>query len=298
MPNTQNFQTNNFSELSELYPKYTVSRILANKQDDLLDMEVPVEFSDALLQNNIEINLYSLADNSLIFSDVIRKSSTATQIFYTETLQYDNYSVRKLLYIDFSKIIPNLEIPSGRYSVTLNFFADEIGSYDNKILKVSRIATSRTEVELKLTDRTQKQKLLTLAEPRIDTKDIFVVLKQMFNQPLQSNDTGSFSPVKIDSSTLYPNFPNNLGNRILQYNFDDDTPPPKNQIGINTITQNILNVVYPKIVTVTQKGITAGSGSFTQTELLSNIERELNIAYESVIEDKRNNPQKYRFNFI
>ena len=103
MAEQQNYQSN-IQELSDSYTKYTVSRIIANKKDDLLDMEVPSDFSEALLQNNVEVNLYSLADNSLIFSDVVRNVSGS---IFTETLQYNDNSLRKLLYIDFAKV-PNL----------------------------------------------------------------------------------------------------------------------------------------------------------------------------------------------
>ncbi len=55
MANQLNYQSN-IQQLADSYTRYTVSRIIANKKDDLLDMEVPADFSDALLENNIEVN--------------------------------------------------------------------------------------------------------------------------------------------------------------------------------------------------------------------------------------------------
>jgi len=129
MAEQQNYQSN-LQELSDAYTRYTVSRIIANKKDDLLDMEVPADFSEALLQNNVEINLYSLSDNSIIFSDVVRNVSGS---IFTETLQYNDNSLRKLLYIDFAKV-PGLDLPSGQYSVTLNFFAIGINTIMQNVL--------------------------------------------------------------------------------------------------------------------------------------------------------------------
>ena len=81
MANQQNYKSNT-QQLSDSYTRYTVSRIIANKNDDLLDMEVPADFSEALIQNNVEVSLYSLADNSLIFSDVVKNVRGS---IYTET---------------------------------------------------------------------------------------------------------------------------------------------------------------------------------------------------------------------
>ena len=131
MANQLNYQSN-IQQLADSYTRYTVSRIIANKKDDLLDMEVPADFSDALLENNIEVNLYSIADNSLIFSDVVKNISGS---IFTETLQYQDNSSRKLLYIDFAKV-PELNLPSGQYSVTLIFSQMKLERMVTEFLKL------------------------------------------------------------------------------------------------------------------------------------------------------------------
>lgn len=295
MANSQNYKTDT-TVLSELYNRYTVSRIIANKEDDLLNLEVPADFSEKILQNNIEINLYSLADNSLIFSDVIKNVQDNDGAFYTETLQYGDGTLRKLLYINFAKIIPNLAIPQGQYSVSLNFFSDELGSYDNRILKVSKISTSRTEVELRLTDKALQQNLEQFAIPRITAEYVGPVLKQIFNQEGADEVELPMSPAKIDSSSLYQNFANGSGEKLLQYNFDDDDGE---KIGINTITQKVLNIAYPiAIKTVKDMMFYSGSKDFTETELTQYVIDAIDIAYDSVLADEENNPQNYRFDLI
>ena len=298
MPNQENFASN-IEQLSQQYPRYTVSRVIANKSDDLLDMEVPSDFSENILQNNVELNLYSLSDNSLIFADFIKPVSGS---IYTETLQYEDGSLRKLLYIDFVKATQTavhsqvFELPPGQYSVTLNFFANEIGAYDNRILKVNRISTSRTEVELKLTDVSQQNVLEQFAIPRISAEYVRPALLQIFNQTGSDNLTVPMSSAKIDSSSLYQNFASGSGEKLLQYNFDDDDG---SRIGINTIAQNVLNIAYPiALKTVNDMILLSGSTSFTETELSKYVVDSIDIAYDSALDDEKRNPQNYRFDLI
>lgn len=291
MPNISNYQAN-IENISQGYTRFNISRILANKNDDLLDMEVPADFSEALIENNIEINLYSLADNSLIFSDVIKNVSGSV---YIQTLQYDDNSLRKLLYIDFSKI-SDLVLPSGQYDVTLNFLADELGSYDDRILKVNRISTSRTEVELKLTDLTRQQTLEQFATPSIPAEFIKPILRQIFNQEGADEVVLPTSPIKIDSSSLYQNFASGSGEKLVQYNFDDDDG---SRIGINTIMQNVLNDAYPIALQTAQDMMNlSGSTSFTETELSNIVVNAIDIAYDAALDDEAQNPQNYRFDLI
>lgn len=302
MTNSNNFAAGQLPP----YPRYTLSRIIANKQDNLLDMEVPADFSNRFLENNIEINLYSLADNSLVYSDFIKNKKDSVPVFYTERLQYTDGTFRHLLYIDFSKIYTEIQLPPGRYSATLNFFADEVGSYDNRILKVTNIPASRTEVELELSDYLQpnapvmsaeeKQILLEkFAIPAINVEYIRPVLKQIFNQEGSDAIDIPTSPAKINSSSIYQNFTSGSGDKLLLYNFDEDYD---NFIGINTITQNVLNLAYPIALEKIESMILSGSTTFTETELSTHIVDAIDEAYDSALQDEADNPQKYRFDLI
>ncbi len=291
MPNTQNFKSDT-TTLEQQYTKYTVSRIIENPQDDLLEIEAPAEFSTRALQNNVEINVYSLADNSLIFSDVIKVSDNAIT---TERLQYSDGTSRILLYVDFAKI-PQVQLQQGTYSVTFNFFADELGSYDNRLLKVSKISTSRTEVELKLKDISQQNNLKYFAIPRISSEYILPALKQIFNQENANQVDLPMSNAKIDSASIYRNFESGSGEQLVQYGFDVDDG---SRLGINTITQNILNTAYPLALEEIQKYIfTSGSIGITETELTTYVINALDIAYDSALNDEEQNPQNYRFDLI
>ncbi len=288
--NNQNFQSD-IESLSDTYIKYTVSRVIADKRDNLLDMEVPAEFSERLLENNVEVNLYSLADNSLIFSDVIKNVSGS---IFTRTLQYEDNTQRTLLYIDFKKL-PDLIIPVGRYSVTLNFFQDELGSYNDRLLKVSKISTSRNEVELKLTDTTKLTELAQFSIPRINVGYIFPVLAQIFNQPDSDTLDLPVSPAKIDSASIYLNFASGSGQKLIEYGFDEDDG---SLVGISTISQNILNEAYGIAQTDVTNRVLSGSKSFTEDELSNIVINSIDIAYDSALNDEAINPQNYRFDLI
>jgi hypothetical protein len=292
MPNINNF-VSDVETLSAQYTKYTVSRIIADKQDDLLRMEVPVNFPSVLPHANIELSVYSLADNSLVFSGVITNENDA---IFTETLQYTGTNnVRNLLYIDFTKITATLDLPFGQYSVTFNFFVDEIGSYNERILKVSKISTSRTEVELSLTDASRLYELQQFAVPRINKEWIHLALGQIFNQPFATASNVPMSDVRIDSESVYRNFDSGSGEKLLQYNFDEDDGV---RIGINTITQNVLNIAYPIAKAVIDNAILANSSSFTETQLNTIVIDAIDEAYDSALNDEARNPQNYRFDLI
>lgn len=290
MANQKNYVTD-LQTLSESYTKYTVSRIIANKKDNLLDMEMPADFSDALLENTVEINLYSLADNSLVYSNVMRNVSGS---IYTETLQYEDNSFRKLLFVDFSKA-QITDIPTGQYSVTVNFFADELGSFDNRVLKITKISTSRTEVELQLTDTTLQSNLEQFAIPRIPARYTIPILQQIFNQEKTGSVTLPISPAKIDSSSIYQNFSSGSGELLIQYGFDEDDG---SRLGINTIAQNVLDEAYKLVTPVILGKIQSGSTSFTEAELNEYVIDAIDVAYDSAINDETNNPQNYRFDLI
>jgi len=292
MPNIQNF-TSDIDELSQLYPRYAVSRIIADKADDLLSAEVPVHINN-ISDLTVELHLYSLADNSLIFSDFLRSSGSSD--IYTETLQYEDSTQRSLLYIDFAKFEQIRNIPDGTYSVTLNFFADEIGAYDDKNLKVSVISTSRTEVELKLTDTEQVDALAKFTIPRIPKEHIFDVLIQIFNQEGADAVHPPTSPVKVDMDTTYGEMEDNYGDKLKTYGFDEDLGEEK--IGINTIAQEVLDTAYIQVQAKIEEDIETGATAFTEAKLNEYITNALEVAYSDWTTDMQTNPSKYRFKLI
>lgn len=295
MPNLRNYVS---TETSRFGPKYTVSRIIVDKQDNLLSMEMPANFPTEIQDNNIELHLYSLADNSLVYSTYIKNERGVISI---KRLQYEDNTLRSLLFIDLAKIPAiSVELPPGRFQATIHFLMNEFGSYDNRVLNVTRISNSRNEVELKLNSRNLELlgKLDEFAQPRIPKDYIFPTLVQIFNQEGADQLSLPMSSAKIDSSSIYQGFASGSGQKLVDYNFDDDSEDGSRP-GINTITQNTLDIAYPLAVTAVEEAILKfNSSSFTETEILNIVVSSIDTAYDSILDDEQKNPEKYRFDLI
>ena len=264
MANQENYKSN-LETLSQQYNKYTVSRVVATTKDNLLEMEVPANFPEKITKANIEINLYSLADNSLIYSDFI--SNAITGAVTVQRLQYFD-GTRNLLFIDFSKL-SDLIVPIGQYSVSLNFFQDEIGSYDDRSLSISTISPSRTEVEL---IGATLSELDEFALPSINSTWIVDTLKQVFNQ------TGSAKiPSNNDvltSSSIGAQLPAGMAAQIDQYNFE----------GVYDIAQQLLNGAYITAQTEVAKLLNENKTRFTTQTLSSIISGSIAAEYKKYID--------------
>lgn len=186
------FQTDT-DALSQQYDKFLVSRVVPSDLNTLIEVQVPTELPASY---SVEINLYSLFDNSLIYN-IVANSDTPNQ-FFSETLQYGTQGTRRLLFIDFSKIELNLldVVPDGELLAVLSFFANEIGSSESRILTIREISPSRREVELALlpeynTDE-QIAQLLETSRPQINAASVMQAVQQLFGRPttpIQSDNT-------------------------------------------------------------------------------------------------------------
>jgi hypothetical protein len=185
MANQLNYNSD-ITNLSISNTKFMVSRILDNEKSSLLELQVPAELKDI---SHVEISLYSLVDNSLVYFNSF--PSTVSGLITVKTLTYEDASIRKLVFIDFSKT--DIQLIDGRYQAVFNFFAEEIGSSESASLFVTQISPSRREVELRLapTYRTQDNidKLKTFASPQINTVWALDAIKQVFNQPGSTNSS-------------------------------------------------------------------------------------------------------------
>lgn len=147
MPNQENYRTDLTKETD---PRFTVSRIINVPDETILNEEVPASFAFDV-DDNIEIHLYSSIGNQLIFSTNIRLED---DIIKSHIVSYRDGTFKNYIRIDFTKLFEDksLAVVPGDYRMVLNFFSDEIGSYDNKKLNVDIITDSRTEVQLSFND--------------------------------------------------------------------------------------------------------------------------------------------------
>lgn len=268
MTNTKNFQSD-VNLLSQRYERFMVSRVVSNPRDTLLNLQVPTTLPTAY---SVEISLYSLATNSLLFNFNIR-SDTQNQ-FFSQTLSYNEVGqLRRLLFIDFSKIDFSdyaLDvIPDGEVLAVFNFFADEIGNYDSRQLYITQISPSGREVELRLTPEfdtaSNRTKLLEMARPQINSTYVLDAVKQMFGKVatnIPSNNT-MFNFGLVTGST---SFPEGVNQSIIN--------------AVQTETNTILTASYGRVTQSIQTELNSGKKRFTDMYLRTLIENTISEVYE------------------
>lgn len=287
MPNQDNFKSN-IQEISNELKKFSVSRVFDSMENPLLEMEIPADLYTNNEKVNIEINLYSLADNSLVYSDVIRDAQENDAIT-VQTYEYNDFTFRKLLFIDFSKV-SNTFIPSGRFSVTLNFFIDELGSTDDKLLSIKKISPSRKEVEFTF-DKSRKKEVEDFISYRLPKEIIFDILAQICNQdgsellnlPVLNNTT--------DEAAISAQFSRTINENIRKYEFDKDNGG-NSKLSVYTVAQNILNTAYTNVSGMLNEEIKDGKTWFYSEYLLKLVHDEIRALY---VEEQK---KQYRFTLI
>ena len=163
MPNQENFRSD-VTTVTE--PRFLASRIVRVPDELILLEELAASFGFDI-DDNVEIHFYTVPDNILTLSTVIRIRDT---ILKSHVVKYQDDTLKNYIRIDFTKLFldKNLVLLPGDYRVVMNFFSDEIGKYDNRILSVSQISPSRTEVELIFNNTTdevvREQNLIALKE--------------------------------------------------------------------------------------------------------------------------------------
>jgi hypothetical protein len=164
MPNQENYV-----ELIPSNPQaFPVSRIAESVNDiDIIQGRIPGQFGFDV-DDNIELHFYDTA-NRMVGSVVIPIS---TGIISARTLLLPDGITDEKVVIDMTRVQKELGllIPPGTYSVTLNLFSDEIGSYTNPKMIIEEVSPSRTELRLGFTNaftQTEQSELFEFVEPSI-----------------------------------------------------------------------------------------------------------------------------------
>jgi hypothetical protein len=144
MPNQTNFKSDVISNQDS---RFVASRIINEETEELLFEIIPASFGYEA-GDNIELHFYSVPGNTLYLSTVIRADED--DILKSHVVLYEDESYKNYIRIDFTRLFvkKNISLIPGDYKITINFFTDEIGDYDNRKLYVDRISNSRTEVQL------------------------------------------------------------------------------------------------------------------------------------------------------
>jgi hypothetical protein len=267
MANINNFQTD-IDTLSRQYNRFIVSRTILDQRNRLLEIQEPANLPE---NYSVEISLYSLFDNSLVFNTTITTGSTAP--LFTRTLQYSGSNqIRTMLFVDFSK--EQLVIPDGEYQAVFNFFSNEFGSYDSRQLFLQDISPSRLEVELELLPEFKTAQKVTelrqTSRPQITAEYVLEAVDQIFGKITETmipSDNTVFTMDLITSNSLFPEGFNSAA--VIQ---------------ITDITNQILTQSYNSVTQSINQQLTAGRIRFTDMYLNNIISASISASYATLFD--------------
>lgn len=159
----------NYVQLVPIKPQsFPISRIAESENDvEILEGRLPAEFGFDI-DDNLELHFYDNT-NTLINTTVVALNTGIISI--RSVLLPDGTREEKLV-LDMTRIQTELGLflTPGTYTLVINLFSDEIGSYGNKKLNIEEISDSRTEVKLGfnvLFTEVEQQELYEFIEPAL-----------------------------------------------------------------------------------------------------------------------------------
>jgi hypothetical protein len=161
-------QTNYVQAIPGGPKSFSVSRIAESESDvDIIQGRIPGQFGFGS-DDNIEMHFYDTA-NRLVGSVVIPVS---TGIISSRTILLPDGTTDEKVVIDMTRVQKELGllVPPGTYTVTLNLFANEIGSYTNPKMIIEEVSPSRTELRLGFTTtftQTEQSELFEFVQPSV-----------------------------------------------------------------------------------------------------------------------------------
>lgn len=277
MPNQINYRTD-LSQITE--PTAFVSRIVQFPEEGVLLEELAGSFGYDI-HDNVEIHFYTTNGNLLLKS--ITANVREENIFKFHIVTYDDGTIKTYLRIDFTELFEakNEILLPGEYKMVINFFSDEVGSYNNKNLFIQEISPSRTEIQLGFVNNTNQlqiteneRELKEFVEPSVDKITALgvaeIILKTAY---VDNNDDVGLTFTNI--------FSENVRNRILRAQLTNNT--------LNNIQRFLLLVyddVVEKITAVNDERIQADEFNTilneSITDNLSYIETELQFKIQAV----------------
>lgn len=147
---------------------FSVSRIAESEADrDILVGRLPGEFGFDV-DDNIELHFYD-SQNTLVNSTIVPIS---TGIISSRTIILSDSQKEEKIVIDMTRVQTELGLflVPGTYTLVINLFSDEIGSYGNKKLFIEDISDSRKELRLTYNTTytsTENQELYEFTEPGV-----------------------------------------------------------------------------------------------------------------------------------
>ena len=193
MPNQYNFRSDVTNTTDA---RYQASRIVQFPEEGVLLEQLPASFGYETF-DNIEIHFYTVPANNLILSTVIG-IDVEDDILKSHVVSYEDGSFKNYIRIDFTKLFEtnNLILISGDYRVVMNFFSDEIGSYDDRKMYIQEVSSDGTEVQLAffppnddVAKRDNDDELREFVEPSFDRPTAVGVDEKIFASGVRLNDS-------------------------------------------------------------------------------------------------------------
>lgn len=274
MPNQSNFRSD---VLFKTESRFLASRIVRLPNDEILLEEIPASFGyDS--EDNIELHFYTLKTNGLIASFTTKVSDEVVKL---HIVGYDDGTYKTYLQIDFTKLMvdKNTTVVPGDYRVSINFFSDEIGSYDDRILAIQEISPSRTEIEVYFTNNFD-----SIAIEKNNTI-IREFVEESFNK---AEAIGVMKKVLQDGVQLNDDFEGLTANNIIQ-NIEiegvqniESTIGRLEVLGLDDNFKTAINNYLPKIFEKIREKIVIGDERIQASELEQFIRQELTTTIEQL----------------
>jgi hypothetical protein len=251
MPNQDNFRTDLTTQVE---PRFTVSRIINVPDDIILNEEVPASFAFDK-DDNIELHFYTAQTNQLILSSVITPDEN---IIKSHIVAYNDGTYKNYIRIDFTSLFVEKQIilVPGEYRMVVNFFSDEIGSYEDRRLSINVISDTRTEVQVSfnntINDVVLQENLYLLnefVEKGFNKSDAIGTAEKIFVSGVNPRTQNEDVPVEIIDSTegltaenIKQNIETETANQIIE-----NTLNRIQKIGAQEIFDTQLNSFLPEL---------------------------------------------------
>jgi hypothetical protein len=157
----------NYVQLIPTTPQsVSISRLAESENDaDILEYRLPAEFGFDP-DDNLELHFYD-SQNNLVNTTIVGLS---TGVISIRSLSLPDGTREEKLVVDMTRAQTDLGLflSPGTYTLVINLFSDEIGTYANKKLSIDEISESRTELRLGFNvpfTSTEQQELFEFIEP-------------------------------------------------------------------------------------------------------------------------------------
>lgn len=207
MPNQANFRSDITTTTD---PRFTASRIVRSSDELILLEEVAASFAFDK-DDVVEIHFYTVPENQRILSTI---TTISDGILKSHIVSYADNTYKNYIRIDLTKLFKdkNLVLIPGDYKMVLNFFSNEVGTYDNRKLTINEISPSRTEVELVFNDtidEVYRQENLNLlrefVEPSFNKTDAVGVAEKIFKSGVELGLTDVVEEEGVTADTIARN---------------------------------------------------------------------------------------------